>query len=308
MNDDPPIRKLPLISIVIPFVENTSVNDLEVTLNSIFNQTYEKYEIIIASSFDRECICKGKIYAGIFKFVVSDKIKIADLLNLGLHQTSGDFVCFVKPGDILVCDYFSSIDKIDWAHPNVDWIIFSHLNNNITNVIDLKNRLSYYVNFFDLFNMNKRPFYISSSVCFRNRWVDTENGRVHEIVFDPAYTQYSFSDVITKYALLYPECYYNTHPVVTRVSHENNKNYDSIMIPAVIPLTDYICSHEDGFNIQKYLDLWSIHICLENLKRKQFYCASHNIDHLSDNYEYSKLLLNICCKCKIPISAYIKNL
>ena len=309
-NEDVYLRKQPLISIVIPVDVNTLIDDLDKTIESVFNQNYDKYEIIIASSYWLDL---SKYNHSVLKLVISGKKTPADILNSALGYSFGDYICFVKSGDILVYDYLSRIDKIDWAHPNVDWIIFNYSKYNIINKTDIKNRFSYLVNYFDLFNMYKRPFYISSSVCFRNRWVSNEDGVVHELVFNPAYKQYTFSDMMTKYALLYPTCYYainsvvNRDPLVTRFSYYK-KNQDSIVIPAVIPLSDYISSHADGFHLQKYLDLWSIHICLENLKRKQFYCADHNLDHLSDNFKIAKFLLKLCCKCKIPISAYIKNL
>ena len=216
----------------------------------------------------------------------------------------------MNPGDKLVYKYLTVIDKLLWRYPNLNWIASNYWKYN-ENTAELCNSLliDKLYNYFTLFNYFERPFHSLSSICFRNRWMDTDKGRVHEIVFDPIYSSHTVADMVTKYALLYPEGYYNNDPMVYHYLTKENQSDDngkSVMIPAVFELSDYVCIRDDK-SVQKYLDLWSIRTCVENLNKKEFYSAGHNLDHVSDNYKCIKTLLMICSKMKIPIPTYLKK-
>lgn len=90
---------LPTVSIIISAYEGLSY--LPGTINSILQQTFENFEILVFSDnyrqiypwFERQPDCR-------FRFIVQDNLGLSKTINQGILEARGKYIAFVQPGDL----------------------------------------------------------------------------------------------------------------------------------------------------------------------------------------------------------------
>ena len=105
VNEDGKMLKLNdedfLISIVIPIYNAEKY--LEECLNSIKNQTYKNFEVIMVndgSKDESETICKRFLeYDARFRYFTKENGGVSSARNLGLDNVKGDFITFIDSDD-----------------------------------------------------------------------------------------------------------------------------------------------------------------------------------------------------------------
>lgn len=103
------LSKISIITVVF-----NNVNQIDLTINSVINQTYKNIEyIIIDGGSDDGTIEKiSKYESGIDKFISEKDFGIYDAMNKGISISSGDYILFLNSGDKLNDnDTISQIEK-----------------------------------------------------------------------------------------------------------------------------------------------------------------------------------------------------
>ena len=115
-------KKFPLISIITVVYNN--VSHLQKTLNSIYKQKYNNYELIIIDGGSNDGTLKIiKKNSHKIDYWISEKDKgIYDAFNKGLRVASGDYVGFVNSDDILLPNALRILKKYIYKYPNKDFI------------------------------------------------------------------------------------------------------------------------------------------------------------------------------------------
>lgn len=115
-------KKFPLISIITVVYNN--VSHLQKTLNSIYKQKYNNYELIIIDGGSNDGtlkIIKKNLHK--IDYWISEKDKgIYDAFNKGLRVASGDYVGFVNSDDILLPNALRILKKYIYKYPKKDFI------------------------------------------------------------------------------------------------------------------------------------------------------------------------------------------
>ncbi len=94
-------KTLPLVSIVMNC--HNGEKFLDNSLKSIFNQTYQNWELIFWDnvSTDKSCIILKKYKDQRIKYFLAEKFeKLYKARNLALEKTSGEYICFLDTDDI----------------------------------------------------------------------------------------------------------------------------------------------------------------------------------------------------------------
>ena len=119
----------PLISIICP-TYNTKVEWLVACVNSVLNQRYSNWELIIVddASTDKshfeyltECVDKD---TRIKTFFLDENKHISAATNAGVNMASGDYITFLDHDDKLALDALAEISNVISSNPNVK-IIYS---------------------------------------------------------------------------------------------------------------------------------------------------------------------------------------
>lgn len=141
--------KLPLISIIMPVYNGEKF--IEYAINSILNQTYKNFELIIidGDSSDRtvEIINKYLIHISYF---VSEKDKgMYNAINKGLMKANGDIICWLNSDDYyfpntldIVANTFNNHDEIQWLTGRK---VIINENNSIIKIGVFKNFISSFI-------------------------------------------------------------------------------------------------------------------------------------------------------------------
>lgn len=115
----------PLISIITTTFNSSKT--LRKTLESIFNQNYKKFELIIIDGKSNDNTLKIiKKYEHKINYWISEKDNgIYDAFNKGLKIAKGDFVGFVNSDDKLRKNALSILVKYHYKFPKIDFIFGS---------------------------------------------------------------------------------------------------------------------------------------------------------------------------------------
>ena len=101
-------EEAPTISIIMPIYDE-DLNFFSMALESIFNQTFQQFElIIIDDSSDPQCEMHLIEYFGddirLKYYKNNQRIGLTKSLNLGLLYSSGDYICRMDSDDIAAID------------------------------------------------------------------------------------------------------------------------------------------------------------------------------------------------------------
>lgn len=116
--------KEPKISVVIPSFNKA--NFIYETIDSIVNQTYKNYELIIqdgGSTDDTVKIIKSfaKKYPKQIKWVSKKDKGQLDAINKGLNKAKGDILTYINADDVYELDAFEKIKQSYIANPKSLW-------------------------------------------------------------------------------------------------------------------------------------------------------------------------------------------
>tara|TARA_B100000900_G_C20598938_1_gene724680 strand:- start:3566 stop:4336 length:771 start_codon:yes stop_codon:yes gene_type:complete len=118
-------KRIPKVSIIT--VTLNSEKYLEKTLQSIKNQLYKNYELIIIDGKSKDKTLKIiKKYKSIISYCVSEKDKgIYDAFNKGMKIARGKYISIVNSDDILTKKALFYLNKYDEENPNIDFLFGS---------------------------------------------------------------------------------------------------------------------------------------------------------------------------------------
>lgn len=148
--------KPPLISIVIPSYNKEKY--IQKTLNSIFNQTYKNFEVVIqdGGSTDRTVLLIKqfvKKYPKQIKFESKKDNGQLDAINKGMKKVKGDVFAFINADDMYEAGAFESVANYCLENPKALWFagkgtVVDEKDSEIAKIVTL------YKNF--LFKLNSR--------------------------------------------------------------------------------------------------------------------------------------------------------
>lgn len=124
---DDSFKTKPFYSIVIP-VYDTSDAFLKLLFTSIFNQTYQNFEVCVADATDYSCNKNNpkkffeKYYSDKSNFKVkylNENKSIADNTNIAIEMASGDYIVLCDHDDELTLDALYEVTKYINEHPDV---------------------------------------------------------------------------------------------------------------------------------------------------------------------------------------------
>lgn len=180
VNEDGKMLKLNdedfLISIVIPIYNAEKY--LEECLNSIKNQTYKNFEVIMVndgSKDESETICKRFLeYDARFRYFTKENGGVSSARNLGLDNVKGDFITFIDSDDWIAEKHLELlINSIKKTNSDIVVSCYKEFDNNI----DTYYTIVYTKQEKNLLNFEKMnrddfltifPKLMSINVCFNN--------------------------------------------------------------------------------------------------------------------------------------------
>ncbi len=180
VNEDGKMLKLKdedfLISIVIPIYNAEKY--LEQCLNSIKNQTYKNFEVILVndgSKDESETICKRFLeYDARFRYFTKENGGVSSARNLGLDNVKGDFITFIDSDDWIAENHLELlINSIKKTNSDIVVSCYKEFDNNI----DTYYTIVYTKQEKNLLNFEKMnrddfltifPKLMSINVCFNN--------------------------------------------------------------------------------------------------------------------------------------------
>ena len=112
----------PTISIILPVYNSEKY--IETTIDSIFNQTYQNFELIVAydeKSIDNTLQILQKLQEK-YQFIVDigNDANTGTARNRGFRLAKGEYIIFVDADDIILPDYLSSMISVFEKYPELD--------------------------------------------------------------------------------------------------------------------------------------------------------------------------------------------
>ena len=164
-----------LISIVIPIYNAEKY--LEECLNSIKNQTYKNFEVIMVndgSKDDSETICMNFLRSDSrFRYLKKENVGVSSARNVGLDNVEGDYITFIDADDWVDENYLDLlITTVEKNHSDIVVSSYKQFNN-----IDVFYLRAYSLQEKYLLNFEKMnrddfltifPKLMSANVCFNN--------------------------------------------------------------------------------------------------------------------------------------------
>jgi glycosyltransferase involved in cell wall biosynthesis len=120
----------PAISIIVPVDEN-QLTRIDMTIKSIAKQNFKDFEILVIDySSKSQSGIYGKIieykknfdrfyYYKLFQENNGREINLADAINFGIYLSSGNFIHFIYPGDMVFEDFYTKILEAFRKYPEI---------------------------------------------------------------------------------------------------------------------------------------------------------------------------------------------
>lgn len=160
----------PLISIVIP--SYNKVKYIKKTLDSIVNQNYKNFEVIIQDGGSNDgtldIIKKyAKKYSSLIRYESKKDGGQLDAINTGLKKAKGDIVTFINADDVYNDGVFESVVAHYTENPNALWfagkgIVIDENNNEIAKLATLYK--SFLFNLNSIYNLQITNYLMQPSV------------------------------------------------------------------------------------------------------------------------------------------------
>lgn len=119
-------NKMPMVSVIVTICKH--YNYIEKTLQSLIEQRYKNFEIIIISSSDTECCNTIKRYVNMYSFIYwyqyprQGNKRLLKAIQLGISKSKGDYIAFCENGDLWTPEYLLKKINIINQHPSVSLI------------------------------------------------------------------------------------------------------------------------------------------------------------------------------------------
>ena len=103
-----------MVSIIVPVYNGE--HTIEKCINSLLNQTFDEIEIIIIDdgSIDKSLMCINKIARidNRIKVISQNNRGVSNARNVGIKNSSGEFICFIDCDDWVGNDYIENLYKL----------------------------------------------------------------------------------------------------------------------------------------------------------------------------------------------------
>lgn len=263
------------LSIIYHIYSDTKT--LEKSLNSLFNQTNNKFELIIIDDFG-----SAEVKKILSKFdIKKDNISLIRLFenygrsfcyNLGVEKAKGDYVYFAESKNIFSENFVDTIIK--FSKKNYDYIGFTAKN------IDSK---PFDTTDVEISNQNISNFIINSTLSIRNKVLSRNfllNHKISFVNYKNLYPIYLF-EIISKSKkgiILSNE--------LLVIENKNSKSsfysynlYD--ILEAAFMLSNKINDSNIDDELKDYFEIWLSKLCLYDFLSKMFISYSNNEKVLS---------------------------
>lgn len=146
------------ISIIIPTFNSEKY--IKITLESIFQQNYQNFEIIICDNCSSDNTIKiieefSELDLNKFKIYIRKDLGVADALNFGFKKSTGDILCWLNSDD-LYNNPFTLQNVINSFNQSKHK---SYLVGNFLNIDKKGLIIKHFYSFIPLFNLNKFFYY-----------------------------------------------------------------------------------------------------------------------------------------------------
>lgn len=282
----------PLISVIIPAYN--CENYIEKCISSVLSQTYQNFEILIINDGSKDGTLEK-----INLFRNDERLKIFDIenggvsnaRNLGINNSSGDYICFIDSDDWIEKEYLSyfirtnlSSDILYIQNLYRDYAsrldLLFHIEKPI--ILDLKTEIEEAILKFNLIRHGFPfcKFYNSKIIKENNIRFDTRLALAEDLIFLLNYIKY-----VKKITYL-PIAYY--HYIYLKNSARSKKHAFDAYYHLHLQFSENIRSFEHHYKIKRYL---------EPYKFDNFECALdslyyHNVP-VSERYKNIKKLKRV---------------
>jgi glycosyltransferase involved in cell wall biosynthesis len=230
-------------SVVVPLYNKG--NSILKCLDSIFNQSYDKFEVILVND--------GSTDDSISKIINYQNITIINQANMGVSiarnngvlSSKYQYIAFLDADDEWMPDYLYNLNKLINKCPNAKLYginYYTRINDKIEYVEFLNDSRESYLyldNYFELFTKHKISPFSNSSCCFeKNAFLDMGG-------YSPGVKLTEDSELWSKFALKHKIGYCKLPLAVYNLNSENNtiSSIESNKYKVIITLEEYL---EDG--------------------------------------------------------------
>lgn len=128
-------------SVVIPLYNKEHY--IEKTLQSVLNQTFQDYEIIVVDdgSSDGSLAAAGQVQSDRIRLIQQENAGVSVARNTGIHNARGEFVCFLDADDEWRPEYLETIDQLTNAYPDSGFFVTAYAVDMGNGKINLSTRL-----------------------------------------------------------------------------------------------------------------------------------------------------------------------
>lgn len=128
-------------SVVIPLYNKEHY--IEKTLQSVLNQTFRDYEIIVVDdgSSDGSLAAAGRVQSDRIRLIQQENAGVSVARNTGIHNAQGEFICFLDADDEWRPEYLETIDQLTGAYPDSGFFVTAYAVDMGNGKINLSTRL-----------------------------------------------------------------------------------------------------------------------------------------------------------------------
>ncbi|BEH91603.1 glycosyl transferase [Turicibacter faecis] len=111
------------VSVILPVYN--SEKTIEKTINSVLNQSYQNFELIIindGSTDNTDIICSSYINDSKVRYIYNKNQGVSKSRNIGLDLAEGEYICFIDSDDLYEKNYLNEMIK-RITDNNCDWDI-----------------------------------------------------------------------------------------------------------------------------------------------------------------------------------------
>lgn len=210
---------MPQVSVIIPVYNSPYVTK---ALNSVLNQTYRDYEIIVVDDGSSEHIQQVlELYSSKINYIYQENQGVAAARNRGLEVARGEFVAFLDHDDFFLPDKLSLQVNCFDTQPQVGmihtgWCRVNQMGGAIQDV-----KPWYQIPVLDLENWVRWMPILFSAMMFRRHWLEEVGG------LDTKFKQASDLDLVQRLALKGCETAWVTEVTVCYREHDHNDSLNT---------------------------------------------------------------------------------
>ncbi|NET43627.1 glycosyltransferase [Okeania sp. SIO2B3] len=211
---------MPRVSVIIPVYNSLYVTE---ALDSVLNQTYRDYEIIVVDDGSREHIQQVlELYSSNINYIYQENQGVAAARNRGIEIAQGEFVAFLDHDDFFLPDKLALQVSCFDAQPQVGMVHtgWRRVNQKGEYIQDVKPW--HRIPVLDLENWVRWMPILFSAMMFRRKWLEEVGG------LDTGFKQASDLDLVQRLALIGCETVWVQEVTVCYREHSGN---DSLNTP-----------------------------------------------------------------------------